>query len=214
MNIVFVAPPAAGKGTQAEMLTKEFGMYHLSTGDLLREISSTDTELGREIKSLIDNGVLIDDELMLKLLKDKISKVNSNGIIFDGFPRTIGQAKLFEQLLSDMNMKIDHVIYLDVDKDIALKRAVGRTTCPKCGAIYNIYFDDIKDNKCNNCGSDLTKRNDDTEEKFINRFDSYIENTKPLIDYYSNLGLLSIIKNGDKYDIYENIKSIIRGTND
>lgn len=212
MNVIFIAPPAAGKGTQAEMLEKEFNMYHLSTGDLLREIASSNTELGKSVKELIDNGKLIDDELMLKLLKEKISSLNTNGIIFDGFPRTIRQAEMLDELLKDMNQKIDRVIYLEVDKEVALKRATGRVTCPNCGSIYNIYFDNIKDNKCNNCGNELSKRMDDTEEKFNTRFDTYLSNTKPVIDYYQNKGLLNTVSSmGDKLDIFNNIKRVIEG---
>ena len=212
MNVIFIAPPAAGKGTQAELLEKEYNMYHLSTGDVLRDIASSDTELGKEVKNLIDNGILIDDELMLKILKEKISTIESNGIIFDGFPRTIRQAEMLNELLKSMNQNIDKVIYLEVDKETALKRATGRVTCGKCGSIYNIYFDNIVDNKCNNCGEVLTKRNDDTEEKFNNRFDTYMSNTKPVIDYYESIGLLNTVSSiGDKLEIYNNIKRVIEG---
>lgn len=210
MNIVFIAPPAAGKGTQAEILEKEMNLYHLSTGDLLREIASSNTELGKEVKKLIDNGKLIDDDLMLKLLKEKLSTVQSNGVIFDGFPRTIKQATMLNELLESMNQKVDKVIYLEVDKETALKRATGRITCNNCGSIYNIYFDNIVDNKCNNCGQTLTKRNDDTEEKFNNRFDTYMSSTKPVIDYYKDLNILYTVSSiGDKLEIFNNIKSVI-----
>lgn len=212
MNVIFIAAPAAGKGTQAEMLEKEYNMYHLSTGDLLREISSTDTSLGRVVKEIIDNGKLIDDELMLKLLKEKVSTIDKDGIIFDGFPRTLRQAKMLDELMNELNQKIDKVIYLEVDKEVALKRATGRITCGNCGNIYNIYFDNIKDNKCNNCGNELTRRMDDTEEKFNTRFDNYIANTKPVIDYYKGLNnLYTVSSMGDKLDIFNNIKSIIEG---
>ena len=211
MNLIFIAPPAAGKGTQAEMLVNDYNLYHLSTGDLLREIASKETELGKTVKELIDNGKLIDDELMLKLLKEKLSTINS-GVIFDGFPRTIRQAEMLNELLGSMNEKIDNVIYLEVDKETALKRATGRVTCDNCGSIYNIYFDNIVDNKCINCNTTLSKRNDDTEEKFNNRFDTYISSTKPVIDYYQELGLLSTVSSiGNKIDIYNNIKKVIEG---
>ena len=212
MNLIFVAPPAAGKGTQAEMLEKGYNLYHLSTGDLLREIANSDTELGKEVKELIDNGNLINDDLMLKLLKEKISTLNTNGIIFDGFPRTVNQAEMLNELMEELNQNIDKVIYLEVDKLTALKRATGRVTCSNCGSIYNIYFDNIVDNKCDNCGQILTKRNDDTEEKFNNRFDTYMVNTKPVIDYYKNLNMLYTVSSiGNKNDIYNNIKKVIEG---
>jgi len=213
MNIIFIAPPAAGKGTQASLLKEEFGLYHLSTGDLLREIAATNTEIGKEIKNLIDNGLFVSDELMLRLLESKISSIKkSNGIIFDGFPRTLKQANMLDELMEKNNDKIDHVIFLDIEKEVATKRATGRVSCNNCGSIYNIYFDSfIEDGKCNKCGCTLTKREDDTIEKFSNRFDTYMEKTMPLISYYENKGLLTKIScNGTKEEIYDNIKSILR----
>lgn len=212
MNIIFIAPPAAGKGTQAGILKNEYNLYHLSTGDLLREIASDNSKLGNEIKELIDNGKLVSDELMIKLLKQKIESLeNNNGIIFDGFPRTIEQANMLSKLLEERNEKIDHVIFLDIEKEIALKRATGRVTCPNCGEIYNIYFDTfLNENKCNKCNHELSHRQDDTIEKFNNRFDTYLIKTEPLINYYKDLGLLTTVANGNtKEETYESIKSII-----
>ena len=212
MKIVFIAPPAAGKGVQASMLEKNLGMYHLSTGDLLREIASSDTDLGLEVKGLIDNGLFVSDELMLKLLKEKINSLDVNGIIFDGFPRTLKQADMLSELLKERNENIDYVISLDVTKDIACKRATGRITCPKCGNIYNIYFDKFNEpGKCNSCGNILVKREDDTEEKFNKRFDTYVNNTKPLLDYYKDKNMLYVVSSvGDKEIIHKNILSIIK----
>lgn len=210
MNIIFIAPPAAGKGTQAGMLSKDYNLYHLSTGDVLREVSKMDTDFGKKVKKIIDNGDLVSDELIFELLEDKIKTLdNVNGIIFDGIPRTIKQAHMLEKITN-----IDYVIYLDVEKEVAMKRAVGRVTCPICNNIYNTYFDEIDDNKCNNCKVELSKREDDTEEKFNHRFDTYLLSTKPVVDYYNEKGILHIIKNtGTKYDIYENIKSVINKGN-
>lgn len=210
MNIILIAAPAAGKGTQAEMLEKEFNLYHLSTGDVLRSVSNTSTPLGKKVKELIDNGNLVSDELIMELIKDKITSLKEyNGIIFDGIPRTVNQAKMLEEIIN-----IDHVIYLDVEKNIAMKRSIGRRTCPKCGSIYNIYFDEINDNKCNKCNVELSKREDDTEEKFNHRFDTYLQSTLPVIDYYKNKFMLTEIKNiGTKYDINNKIKSVINKGN-
>ena len=210
MNIIFIAPPAAGKGTQAEMLSKDYNLYHLSTGDLLRDVSNTDTFLGSRVKELIDNGDFVSDELIFEMINEKINSLDSvNGIIFDGVPRTLEQAHMLDKLF-----KIDYVIYLDVEKEVAMKRATGRVTCPICNNIYNVYFDNIDDNKCNTCKVELSKREDDTEEKFNHRFDTYLERTKPVIDYYNKKGILYVIKNiGTKYDIYENIKSVINKGN-
>lgn len=210
MNVILIAPPAAGKGTQAEMLSKDYNLYHLSTGDILREVSNIDTYLGSRVKELIDNGNFVSDELIFELLENKINSLdNVNGIIFDGVPRTLEQAHMLDKLVN-----IDYVIYLDVEKEVAMKRAIGRVTCPICNNIYNTYFDEIDDNKCNTCKVELSKREDDTEEKFNHRFDTYLLRTKPVIDYYNEKGNLHIIKNvGTKYDIYENIKSVINKGN-
>lgn len=213
MNIVLIAPPAAGKGTQAGMLKEEYNLYHLSTGDLLREIAATDTQLGKEVKEKIDNGILIDDELMLKLLKEKVSTLgNYNGIIFDGFPRTINQANMLNDLLASMNQSVNHVFFLQVEKEVAMKRAIGRVTCPDCGGIFNTYFDTFEEEgKCPKCGGTLVHREDDTEEKFISRFDTYIEKTQPLVDFYKNMNLLSVIVCGEeKEDTYKLIKDILQ----
>ena len=210
MNVIFIAPPAAGKGTQAEMLGKDYNLYHLSTGDVLREVSNMDTDLGRRVKELIDNGNFVSDELIFELLEGKINLLDSvDGIIFDGVPRTLEQAHMLDKLV-----KIDYVIYLDVEKEVAMKRAVGRVMCPVCYNTYNTYFDNIDDNKCNTCKVELSKREDDTEEKFNHRFDTYLLRTEPVIDYYKKRGILYIVKNiGTKYDIYENIKSVINKGN-
>ena len=179
MNVIFIAPPAAGKGTQAEMLSKDYYLYHLSTGDELREVSQMDTYLGNRVKELIDNGDFVSDELIFELLEYKINSLDGvNGFIFDGVPRTLEQVHALDKLV-----KIDYVIYLDVEKEVAMKRAVGRVTCPICNATYNTYFDELDDNKCNTCKVELSKREDDTEEKFNHRFDTYLLRTKPVIDY-------------------------------
>ena len=179
MNVVFIAPPAAGKGTQATLLRDYYNFYHISTGDVLREIAETNTPLGCEIKALIDNGKLVSDELMAKLLKEKIGSLgNVEGIIFDGFPRTLEQAHMLDEILNEVGMKVNKVIYFDIDKDTAMKRALGRVTCKDCGEIYNTYFDTfLKEDECSKCGGKLEKRMDDTEEKFSNRFDTYLEKT-------------------------------------
>lgn len=212
MNVVFIAPPAAGKGTQATLLRDYYNFYHISTGDVLREIAETNTPLGCEIKALIDNGKLVSDELMAKLLKEKIGSLgNVEGIIFDGFPRTLEQAHMLDEILNEVGMKVNKVIYFDIDKDTAMKRALGRVTCKDCGEIYNTYFDTfLKEDKCSKCGGKLEKRMDDTEEKFSNRFDTYLEKTKPLIDYYTNLNLLETVNCSDSKDnIFNKIKFII-----
>ncbi len=216
MNIIFIAPPAAGKGTQSEILKEKYNLEHISTGDLLREVASSGSELGNQIQDIMNKGELVSDELMVELLKSKIeSLVDTKGIIFDGFPRTIKQAEMLDNLLKSLNQSIDYVLCLEIEKEMAMRRALGRVTCPECNSIYNLYTSTFKkDNHCNKCGSMLEKRQDDTEEKFINRFDTYLEKTKPLIEYYNNKNLLYNIKCcEEKEDTFKQIEAIINKGN-
>ncbi len=192
MNIILIAPPAAGKGTHSALLKERYGLSHISTGDLLREVASHDKDLSDKLS----RGELITDEIVFKLLEDKIINLKSDkGHIFDGFPRTLSQAEELDKILNKYNQKVDVVIYLDIDKEVAMKRTLGRLTCSNCGEIYNIYRDTFKvENHCNKCNSELTKRQDDNEETFNKRFDTYLEKTQPLIDYYKNRNLLRNVK--------------------
>lgn len=215
MNIIFIAPPAAGKGTQAGMLKEEYNLYHLSTGDLFREMAAEDTELGREIKTKLDSGLLIEDELTIRMVKEKINSLSGyNGFIFDGFPRTVNQANMLNDLLNEMNQKVDYVISLEIEKEMAMRRACGRVTCTECNSIFNIYDEasvGLKDTmKCPNCGADLMHRDDDNEEKFCIRFDTYLEKTKPLVEYYKNMNLLHVVECAEERECtYNSIKEII-----
>lgn len=196
-NIVFIAPPAAGKGSQASIFKEKYNIAHISTGDLLREEVKKGTDLGNILSDKMKTGQLIDDKIVTELLTKRLEKNDTqNGYILDGYPRNLEQAKLLDELLLQIDKPIDYVIYLDVDKEIALKRACGRMQCGNCGKIYNIYFDEskpLKDNICDNCNIELTHRDDDNEKSFEKRFDTFIESTKPLIDFYKNKDLLHIV---------------------
>lgn len=208
MNIVLIAPPAAGKGTHSALLKDKYGLSHISTGDLLREFAVTN----HDISEKLSRGELITDEIVFELLENKIKDLNSNkGHIFDGFPRTLSQAEELNNILTKFNQKVDVVIYLDIDKDVAMKRVLGRLTCPKCGEIYNIHRDTFKkENHCNICDTELTKREDDNEETFTKRFDTYLEKTAPLIEYYRNKELLhNVICQKDKEDTFKLIEDIL-----
>lgn len=212
MNIIFISPPGAGKGTQSELLRETYNLNHISTGDLLREVASNGTDFGNKIAEIINSGNLINDELMMQLLSDKVDSLDKkNGIIFDGSPRTEKQAILLDEILEKRNMKIDYVFYLIIAKEEAMKRALGRVMCSKCGKIYNTYFDKFDiEGHCNECGSELEKRQDDTEERFNIRFDSFITKTQPLIDFYKNKGVLHEIECGSKKEeTFEKIKSLL-----
>lgn len=212
-NIILIAPPAAGKGTQSDLLKTRYNYAHISSGDLLREIAATDSDLGREINDKISKGILIEDELMLSLFRQKIESLGDvPGIIFDGFPRTLKQAEMLDSLVVDLGTSINYVIYIEIEKEEAMKRALGRVTCSKCGAIYNKYSDlFMKAGFCNKCEGELTSRSDDNEETFINRFNTYIEKTQPIMDYYRQKGLLYTVKAcEDREDVFNEIADIIK----
>ena len=211
MNLILLAPPAAGKGTQSEILKEKYNLNHISTGDLLREEIATNSDLGKEIAKVINSGGLVNDDLMLKILENKIKNSNSNGIIFDGFPRNTVQAKMLDELLNKYNMKIDYVFNLNIEKEVAMKRALGRLLCSKCNTIYNIYRDTfIKEGFCNKCNSKLDKRDDDNEEAFNKRFDTFFEKTKPLIEFYKEKQILyDIYCKNKKEDTFIQIQEII-----
>ena len=214
MNIIFVAPPAAGKGTQSNLLVEKYGLAHISTGDLLREESNSGSVLGNQLKVELTTGKLISDEIVINLLKNRLMKDDiKNGFILDGYPRSLEQARLLEGILNELNMKIDHVLYLDMDKELAMHRALGRLTCPNCGKGYNKYEEVMKpkvDGKCDDCHVDLESRSDDNEETFNTRFDTYINNTQPLLDYYKERDLLTVIDNsGTPEDTFNKIKEVI-----
>ncbi len=207
-NIIFLAPPAAGKGTLSEMLTEKYGYGHISTGDLLREEIKNKTEIGKQAESLMKEGKFVSDDVIVKLISNRITKDDcKNGYILDGFPRTKVQALKYDELLESLGKDLGIVIYIDIDKDMAIRRACSRITCPKCGRIYNKYSEEMKpktEGICDDCGESLVQRADDNEETFTKRFEEYINKTMPLYDYYKNKGVLRVIKAYEsKYDTFD-----------
>ena len=212
-NIIFIAPPAAGKGTQSELLCNKYGLLHISTGDLLREESKKNTELGQEIKEKMSTGKLIDDSIIIELLKNKLIEIGNKSIILDGFPRTVVQAEAYDDMLDELNLDLGYVIVLDVDKELLEKRIVGRVSCPNCGNVYNELIEESKpmqDGLCNNCHTKLVKRADDNSESFKVRYETYLNTTKPLISYYESKGCLYHVDgNSSKHQIFDNIVNIL-----
>lgn len=196
-NIIFVAPPAAGKGTCSEILTKNFGYNHISTGDLLREARIKGDDLGKKIAKLMDSGELVGDDIVLELLQTELKKMDNNqAFILDGYPRNILQAQTLGKLFEDLSISDYVVIYLNIDYDKALSRTLGRLVCPKCKIGYNKFSTSLKpkiDGICDNCGTELITRSDDNEETFKIRFDNYMKETEPVLKYYQDKNKLNII---------------------
>ncbi len=207
-NIIFIAPPAAGKGTQSNMLKEKYGYIHISTGDLLRLEIASGSKLGCEVKNIIDKGNLVSDELIIDIIKNKLIEIKGKPFILDGFPRTLNQAKVLDNIIDDNY----EVIYLDLDKDVAIKRIEARLTC-SCGKSYNLNDDKLKPKItgiCDNCGRKLVKRDDDNVEAYSIRYDNFLTNTKILVDYYNNKNKLHIVDvNRNINDIFNDISGIV-----
>ena len=211
MNIILFGPPGAGKGTQADNIIKDFNLYKISTGDLLRNEIKNDTPLGKIIRTIIDKGLLVSDDiiddLIEKMLQDK--KINTQ-LIFDGFPRNINQAKRLGQLIEKFNIKIDCVLSLEVDKETIIKRILGRQICSNCNLIFNELFNPAttKNHSCDK--KFLYKRSDDNKETIISRFDIYLKETTPILNFYNKQNLLHKINGKAEIDkISEEIRGII-----
>jgi adenylate kinase len=214
MNIVFMGPPGAGKGTQAEYIVEQFGIPHISTGDAFRLAMKQGTELGLLAKQYVDAGKLVPDEVTIGIVRDRLQQEDcKKGFLLDGFPRTISQAEALDEIVAAMGKQIDHVINLHVDREKLLARLTGRRICRSCGATYHILFNPPKqEGACDKCGGELYQRSDDTEEKVGTRLDEYITKTAPLLEYYSDKGLLRQL-NGEQdiAQVSAEISAILRG---
>lgn len=192
MRAILLGPPGAGKGTQAETIVNEFSIPHISTGDIFRKNIKEGTVLGKKAKEYMDQGLLVPDELTVELVKDRLQQDDcENGFLLDGFPRTIFQADALEEALASMNQKLDYVVNIIVRKELLVDRAVGRRVCKDCGQTYHTTFNKpSKEGICDNCGGELLQRKDDTEETVTTRINVYQEQTEPLINYYTNKGII------------------------
>lgn len=192
MRLIILGPPGAGKGTQASRIVERYNIPHISTGDILRENIAKGTELGKEAKGYMDQGTLVPDSLVVKLVNERIKESDcENGFLLDGFPRTVGQAVALDAELDKMEIEIDKVINIVVDADKLIERATSRRVCPVCGETYNIKAKPPKiEGVCDNDGAKLITRSDDTEETVSVRIQVYTDQTSPLIDYYKAQGTL------------------------
>ena len=196
MRLVLLGPPGAGKGTQARMLEAQLKAPQIASGDLLRAAVRSRTALGTEAKGYMDKGALVPDELVLKLINERLGQrdAQGGGFILDGFPRTVAQAEALARMLETRKERLDKVVAIIVPDDEIIKRISGRRTCRNCGAMYHVIYDPPRNvNLCNNCNGELYQREDDAEDTVRMRLEVYAESTKPLLDHYGRLGLLAQI---------------------
>lgn len=215
-ELIFLGPPACGKGTQTTKLAEYLGFPHVDTGSLLRAEIKKETPAGIEAKSFIDRGRLVPVELVSRIIKNRLSEEDcKNGYILDGFPRSLEQA----EQLTKINQELDKnnssnfiAVYFDIDESILIERIVNRRSCSKCGEIYNLAFKvPSKENICDKCGGELVQRKDDTKEVAHSRFETYYRETAPLIDYYKKMGVLKTIDaNGTIDKVWERLKEVIK----
>ena len=214
-ELIFLGPPACGKGTQTNKLAEYFGFPHIDTGSLLRAEIASGSENGKIAKGFIDKGQLVPVELVGAIIKDRLKKDDcKNGFILDGFPRSVEQADMLEDIKKEIDgdAKVDfRATYFDLDTDILISRIVNRRSCPKCGEIYNLKFKAPKnEGKCDVCGTELTQRKDDNEETAKARFETYFRETAPLIDYYKEKNVLSTINaDGSIDEVWERLLQVV-----
>ncbi|WP_425445964.1 adenylate kinase [Dethiothermospora halolimnae] len=212
MRLILLGPPGAGKGTQASGIIEKYNVPHISTGDIFRKNIKEGTDLGKKAKEYMDKGLLVPDEVVVAIVKDRLTEDDcKKGFLLDGFPRTVAQADALDGELKALDYSLDYVLNIEVDKDILIERAVGRRICKNCGATYHIKYNPPKtENVCDECGGELYQRDDDTEETVSKRIEVYLKQTKPLIEYYNDKNLLVDINGEQDIDkVFEDIVNIL-----
>ena len=212
MKIIMLGAPGAGKGTQAKKIAEKYMIPHISTGDIFRANIKNGTELGKKAKTYMDKGLLVPDELVVDLVVDRVNQEDcTNGYVLDGFPRTIPQAEALDKALAAMNQKMDYAIDVEVPDENIIHRMSGRRACVDCGATYHLVYAPTKvENVCDKCNGTLILRDDDKPETVKKRLDVYHEQTQPLIEYYTNSGILKEVDGTiDIEDVFGEIVKIL-----
>jgi adenylate kinase len=212
MKLLIMGRPGAGKGTQAANIKEYYNIPHISTGDMFRAAMKNGTKLGLLAKSYMEKGALVPDEVTIGIVEERLQEDDcKNGFLLDGFPRTIAQAEAFDAFLNSNNIKLDAALNVDVDASILIRRMVGRRVCKTCGATYHVEFNPSKkEGVCDNCGSPLIQRPDDTEETAVNRLETYDAQTAPLLDFYAKKNLLKTVNGDQPLDkVFDDIKAVL-----
>jgi adenylate kinase len=201
-RVIFLGPPGAGKGTQADRLATEWGVPHVATGDMLREAAQEGTRLGHEAKRYMDSGALVPDEVVIGLAEERLGQSDAaRGWVLDGFPRTVPQAEALDSLLRRKGIELDRVIFFDVSRDELLRRLTGRRVCRQCGTAFHLVFSPpAKAGRCDRCGGPLYQRADDAELAVAHRLEVYTKQTAPLLDYYRQRGILTTVSGEGKVE--------------
>ena len=213
MIVILLGAPGVGKGTQGSLISKQFGIPQISTGDILRSEVKKSTELGKQAKKFMDKGELVPDDVIVGMMEHRIKESDcSNGFILDGFPRTVEQADALGRMLDKNNLDLNCALLIDVPEDVIIERLTGRRVCPNCGEVYHLKYNPPKnDNICDKCGTKLIQRDDDKKETVKNRLDVYNRSTAPLINYYERKGkLIKIDGMGSIDNIFDNIKLALK----
>ena len=212
MKIIMLRAPGGGKGTQAKKIAAKYNIPHISTGDIFRANIKNGTELGKKAKTYMDQGLLVPDDLVVDLVVDRVGEDDcERGYVLDGFPRTIPQAEALTKALADMGQKVDYAIDVDVPDENIVRRMSGRRACVGCGATYHVvYAPTKKEGICDTCGGELILRDDDKPETVQKRLNVYHEQTQPLIDYYTEAGILKTVDGTvDIDDVFQSIVDIL-----
>lgn len=207
-SLLLISAPGAGKGVVSKYLKEKYNYMHISMGNLLRELAKDD----KSINQILKEGGFVDNTIVYNLLEEILKNNKNTSFVFEGFPRTLIQNENFEKILSKYDIILDRVIYVDIKKEIAEKRITGRLMCSSCNEIYNKYFDNISDNKCKSCGNNLIKRNDDKISTYESRYNIFINETLPLVDYYKKKNMLYTVYNNETIEnTYNQVDRLMDG---